>query len=238
MQRTWTADLIKDVITGKNELQNERHEYLFCNDLWKNIKSYVFPSQDVQRGINRMSMIMNRNPYTAYDIKCGIEYKIFKKTAPRGSKALLKILNNLSSNYYPINLETGESLIDGLNIKLYKDYEKFAKNHWKQERNNTIKQLINRVKPFHSSTGEWCGYSDGKIIYLDETDFWRRYHKKPILKTRQEKIIAYEKTIKHNLIWEAINSWNLKHPKCIGCGNNDGIIVTADSTCLCEECFT
>jgi len=48
MNRTWTADLIRNPITGKNELRNERYEYLFCDDLWREVKSFLFtPKEDI-----------------------------------------------------------------------------------------------------------------------------------------------------------------------------------------------
>jgi len=43
--------ICKNTETGKNKLKTE---HLFCNDLWKEIKSFLFYPQDIQRGIRKV----------------------------------------------------------------------------------------------------------------------------------------------------------------------------------------
>ena len=55
MNRTWTAELVRNSATGKNELVNERYEYLFCDDLWREIKSFLIPKKEEAVFINYLT---------------------------------------------------------------------------------------------------------------------------------------------------------------------------------------
>ena len=194
-----TFYITKNTQTGKNDLITE---HLFCRDIWKEIKSFLFYPIDVARGLPNISKFFDEGSrdqdQPAIFVLAGIRRALREEAwrVPRGTKALKKLLENSRSNQHPFDLATGECLIKGLNVELYRYWERKTiertKEDYRKDFISRKKCLTQILAPFHSPKGGWCSYATGIVIYERtlENYYLPRYGGAT---TRQEAIIAFEK---------------------------------------------
>ena len=194
-----TLYITKNTQTGKNELITE---HLFCRDIWKEIKSFLFYPIDIARGLRNVSQFLELNSrfredeyptlFVSEEIRKALREEAWR--VPRGTKTLSKVLEKTGGYKHPFDLATGECLLEGLNVELYRYWERRAQRTQKEFYRNEFGRRKNRLTkslaPFHSPKGDWCSYSGQKIVSQRELEcyyFGRR------AMTRQEAIITIEK---------------------------------------------
>lgn len=154
-----TLSIIKNPETGKNELLTE---YLFCDDLWREIKSFMLMPYTLHKGLTKITD--GPDEVTDYEV---LSYARKHKDI-RGAKRLCRMMDN---NLYCIFDKNGNCGIDGFNVELYNRFKREAQIE--KDKNNKIhrQKIIDEYRPYHCATGGYFLY-DGTWIPADNFSVW------------------------------------------------------------------
>jgi hypothetical protein len=193
-----TLSIIKNPETGKNELLTE---YLFCDDLWREIKSFMLLPYTLHKGLARLMNIIDK--VTENDV---LSYAR-KHLDIRGAKRLCRMMDK----HRRIFDKNGNCIVDGLNVELYNQFKREAKIE--KVKNNKIyrQEIIDEYRPYHCATGGYFLY-DG--TWMEPHAFSWRFTEWDRTKTRQQKIDMLNKKHFSGLISAGLFKYfSIKHQR-------------------------
>lgn len=144
---------------GRTRLR-EDVSYLFCDDLWREIKSFLFLPHTLASNLAKhcpLPLLKNEGYWVCAEAEANPQI--------RGAKTLAKLLR--SNNHWVFDRE-GNCRIKGLNLDLYYRFLRDAKKKQTTRAREERERIIREYKPYRSATGGYFLYSG---IYLSPDYF-------------------------------------------------------------------
>lgn len=193
-----TLSIIKNPETGKNELLTE---YLFCDDLWREIKSFMLLPYTLHKGLAKITDVLD-------DVS---DYQVWGYAKQhldiKGAKRLCRMIDKHGGCFD----KNGNCIIKGLNIELYNQFKREAKIEQDKYIKAIRQHYIDEYRPYHCATGAYFLYCGS---WMESHDFSWRFTEWDRTKTRQQKIDALNKQHFSRLISAGLFKYfSIKHQR-------------------------